>query len=135
MPRRASSSVHPLWTLGAVAAILAVAIAGGYFLYSFVSDPFRTLEPLDISSYLENSNSMQGNVYKLKCVVDNQLQSDTAGRIGRLYSVEADPGGDILPVLVPPSLNDVNIQKGQHFFLKVVVGEKGVLRVEKIQKV
>jgi hypothetical protein len=117
MPRRASSSVNPLWTLGAVIAILAASIAGGYFLYGFVSDPYRTLEPLDVGSYLENSSSMRQNVYKLNCTVDNQLA--WSREAGRLISVETDPGGDILPVLVPAKLNDVNIQKGQRFFLRI----------------
>ena len=133
MPRRASSSVNPLWTLGAVLAIIAASITGGYFLYSFVSDPYRTLKPLDVGSYLENSNSLRQNVYKLDCTVDNQLASSREA--GRLISVEADPGGDILPVLVPARLNDVNIQKGQRFFLRIIVGEKGILQVEDIRKV
>ncbi len=133
MPRRASSSVNPLWTFGAVAVILAASLAGGYFLYSFVSDPYRTLAPLDVGSYLENSNSLRQNVYKLDCTVDNQLASSREA--GRLISVQTDPGGDILPVLVPAKLNDVNIQKGQRFFLRIIVGEKGILQVEDIRKV
>jgi len=133
MSRRASSSVNPLWTFGAVVVILAASLGGGYFLYSFVSDPYRTLTPLDVSSYLENSSSMRQNVYKLDCTVDNQLASSR--QAGRLISVETDPGGDILPVLVPAKLNDVNIQKGQRFFLRIIVGEKGILQVEDIRKV
>jgi len=133
MPRRASSSVNPLWTMGAVIAILAASIAGGYFLYGFVSDPYRTLQPLDVDSYLENSSSMRQNVYKLNCTVDNQLAWSRDA--GRLISVETDPGGEILPVLVPAKLNDVNIQKGQRFFLRIIVGDKGILHVEGIRKV
>ena len=133
MPRRASSSVNPLWTFGAVAAIVIASLAGGYFLYGYVSDPYRTLTPLDVSGYLENSSSLRQNVYKLDCTVDNQLASSREA--GRLISVETDPGGDILPVLVPAKLNNVNIQKGQRFFLRIIVDEKGVLEVEDIRKV
>ena len=101
MPRRASSSVHPLWTLGAVLAILAASLAGGYFLYGYVSDPYRTLTPLDVASYLENSSSMRQNVYKLNCLVDNQLASSREA--GRLISVETDPGGTSFPFSCPRS--------------------------------
>ncbi len=133
MARRASSSVHPLWTLGIVGAILAASIIGGYFLYGFVNDPYRTLEPLDVASYLENSSSMRQNIYKLDCTIDNQLAWSRTE--GRLFSVQANPGGDILPILVPAKLNDVNIQKGQKFFMRIIVGDKGILQVEDIRKV
>ncbi len=133
MPRRASSSVNPAKTAGIVLALLAAAMIGGYFLYSFVSDPYRTVEPLNVASYLEDSNSLRQNVYKLDCTVDNLLSWSRDS--GRLFSVEAIPGGEVLPVLVPAKLNDVNIQKGQRFFLRIFVGDKGILQVEGLRKV
>ncbi len=35
----------------------------------------------------------------------------------------------------PASFNSLNIQKGQRYFFKVEVGEKGILRVQDIRKV
>jgi hypothetical protein len=49
-----------------------------------------------------------------------------------LFAVEA--GGDMLAVLVPPELNQLNIERGQNFVFKLQVAEKGVLRVQEVRK-
>ena len=131
MARRASSSVHPWWVGGVIILILA-GMAGGWALYKNVSDPYRTLTPLDVSAYLDNANSLRGNVYKLNATVDTQLA--WAPLEGRLYSVEVNGRSDILAVLIPAAFNSMNIQKGQHYFFKIEVGEKGVLQVRDIRK-
>lgn len=132
MVRRASSTVHPWWIGGVIVLVLA-AMAGGWALYKNVSDPYRTLTPLDVSAYLDNANSLRGNVYKLNAVVDTQLA--WAPLQGRLYSVEVNGRNDILPVLIPATFNSMNIQKGQHYFFKIEIGDKGVLHVRDIRKV
>ena len=131
MVRRASSSVHPRWVAGIVILVL-LAMAGGWALYKSVSDPYRTLTPLDVGAYLDNANSLRGNVYKLNAVVDTQLS--WAPMKGRLYSVEVNGRSDVLPVLIPATFNSMNIQKGQHYFFKIEVGDKGVLQVRDIRK-
>lgn len=114
--------------------LLAIAaIAGGWALYKNVSDPYRTLTALDVSAYLENANSLRGNTYKLNAIVDTQLA--WSPRQGRLYSVEVDGRKDILPVLIPAPFNSVNVQKGQRYFFKLEVGDKGILLVRDIRKV
>ena len=132
MARRASSSVNPWWVGGVIILVLA-GMAGGWALYKNVSDPYRTLTPLDVSAYLDNANSLRGNVYKLDAMVDTQLA--WAPLEGRLYSVEVNGRNDILAVLIPAAFNSMNIQKGQHYFFKLEVGDKGVLRVRDIRKV
>src|SRR4051812_39627749 len=132
MARRASSSVNPLWVAGVVALVVA-AMAGGWFLYKNVSDPYRTLTALDVPAYLENANSLRGNVYKLQATVDNQLA--WAPAVGRLFSIEANGRTDMLPIMIPAEFNSMNIQKGQRYFFKLEVGDKGVLRVKDIRKV
>ena len=131
MPRRASSSANPLW-IGGVAVLIALAMVGGWLLYRFISDPYRTLSPLDVTVYMQNANSLRGNVYKLNAVVNTQLA--WAPNHGRLYSVDLDSRDDVLPVLIPQSFNSMNIQKGQRYFFKIQVTDKGVLRVQDIRK-
>ena len=129
MARRASSSVHPAW-MALIAVLILAAVAGGYFLFGKASDPYRTLTPLPVQDYLQNSNSLRGNVYKIDATVDQSLQwSPTEGR---LFSV--DVKGDMLPVLVPPQFNSVNIERGQRFFFKIEVGDRGVLRAQDVKK-
>jgi hypothetical protein len=132
MVRRASSSVNPWW-IGGVVVLVAAAMAGGWALYKDVSDPYRTLTSLDVPAYLDNANSLRGNVYKLNATVDTQLA--WAPHEGRLFSVEVEGRSDILPVMIPSSFNSVNIQKGQRYFFKIEVGDKGILRVQDIRKV
>ena len=132
MPRRASSSVKPAW-IALIAALLFVALLGGWALYKKVSDPYRTLTALDVSTYLNNANSLRGNVYKLQGVVGTQLS--WAPLVGRLFSIEVSGGADVVPLMIPAGFNSVNMQKGQRYFFRVEVGEKGILRVQDIRKV
>src|SRR5262245_24779506 len=134
MARRASSSLHPLWIV-AIVVLLGVAFGGGYFLFGRVKDPYRTVAPLEVSIYLENSNSLRGNTYKITGTIVNSLAwSPTAGR---LFSIEVGTGSstDVLPVLIPVGFNHVNIQKGQKFTFKIEVDEKGILKARDLQKV
>jgi hypothetical protein len=133
MPRRASSSTSPVWILAA-AVLLIASVAGGYFLYNNVSDPYRTLSVLDVGSYLENSNSLRGNTYKISGTIANSLSWSPT--VGRLFSVdvESNSGGDVLPLLIPAEFNQVNIQKGQKFNFEIEVGDKGLLKAKGIKK-
>ncbi len=133
MGRRASSSTHPLWII-ALLLLIAVAIMGAYLFFGRVNDPFRTLTLLDVAAYLENSNSLKDNTYKITGTIMNSIawSPDT----GRLFSIEVESGSslDVLPILIPAQLSHVNIQKGQRFFFKVKVDEKGILKVQDLRK-
>lgn len=133
MARRASFSIHPVWVV-AVMLLVVGAISAGYFLVGRVNDPFRTLAPLDISAYLENSNSLRGNSYKVTGSIWNYLASST--KVGRLFSVEVGSVSfpEVVPVLIPAEFNNQNIQKGQHFNFSVEVDEKGILIVKDLKK-
>ena len=130
MARRASSSANPLWFVAAF--LLAVcAIAGGFFVFSRSGDPYRTMTPLPVSSYLENSNSLRGNTYKLDATISQSIEWSPTG--GRLFSV--DVGADVLPVLIPATLNHINLDRGQRYYFKIQVGDKGILTAQDVTKV
>jgi hypothetical protein len=134
MTRRASSAIHPVWII-AVILLIVSAIGIGYFLLGKVNDPYRTLTPLSVTEYLDNSNSLRGNTYKLTGTVWNSLAwSPTAGR---LFSIEVETtgGASVLPLLIPSGFNSVNIQKGQRYIFKIEVDEKGILKVKDLSKV
>jgi len=135
MPRRASSSVHPAWFI-VCAVVLIAAIVGGSLLFGVLRDPYRTLTSLDVSAYLENANSLRGNTYKLDATIDSKLA--WSPNDGSLYSVTVPDQGSAqqpLPLLVPASFNSLNVQKGQHFYIRVEVGEQGVLIARDFKKV
>lgn len=108
-------------------------MAGGYYLYNTAKDPYRTLTQLDAESYLENSNSLRGNTYKLRGTIYASLQWSPSQ--GRLISVDVDDSNARVGLLVPPEFNSINIQKGQKFYFQVEVGDKGILKVKGIIKV
>jgi hypothetical protein len=115
MPRRASSSVHPAWLILCVILLIG-AIVGGVLLFGVLRDPYRTLTPLDVGAYLENSNSLRGNTYKLDATIDSKLVwSPTAGSLYSVNVTDKD-SEQPLPLLVPASFNALNVQKGQHFY-------------------
>jgi hypothetical protein len=119
--------------MAGVVVLVVAAVVGGWVFYKNVSDPYRTLTPLDVSAYLDSADSLRGNVYKLTGTVATQLA--WSPQEGRLYSVEVNDRNDILALLIPATFNSMNIQKGQRYFFKLEVGEKGILRVRDIRKV
>jgi len=129
MARRKKTSIRPLWIFLALVLIV-VAFFGSRFFLTSGSDPFRTIALLDIPSYLENANSLRGNVYKIEGEVSNSLAwSPTAGRL-----IAVDVENDTIPVLVPPEFNSINIQKGQKIIFVLEVDEKGVLKTKNLSK-
>lgn len=134
MARRASSSLSPIW-LGLALLVLLGLSVGGYFAYSAVRDPFRTLTPLDVGSYLENSNSLRGNVYKVDGTIESAL--GWSPTVGRLFSVQlkSADGNDMIAVLVPTEFNHLNIQRGQQFSFRIEVSGNGVLLAQDLRKI
>lgn len=90
----------------------------------------RTMDVLDLPSYVESSNSLRGNVYQLNGVVSESLAWSQAK--GRLIAVEVDDY--IVPVFIAPEFNNVNIQKQQKLVFVVEVDQKGILRAKKVSK-
>ena len=130
--RRARSQVPVGWIAASIALALA-AIGGGSLLFRNVQDPYRTTAQLDPQLYLENANSLRGNTYRIQGTIRNFIKGN---RTGRLFSIELnDTGKSILPILIPESLNSVNIQRGQSFSVRLTVDENGVLHVEELRKV
>ena len=130
--RRASSKLHPGWIVASVVLVIA-AIGGGLTLFKNVQDPYRTTAVLDTRLYLENANSLRGNTYRVTGTIRNFIRGN---RSGRLFSIELeDNGKSVLPILIPESLNKMNIQRGQTFAVRLTVDENGILHVEELRKV
>lgn len=139
MARRANSGIRPLWIIVAFGA-LAVAIAVGVLLQNGGGDPYRTVPALDLGDYLNNANSLRGNVYKLKGQITQSLGYSRAK--GRLFSVTVDDdvaargsnGRDVVPILVPSELGYLNLQKGQRYTFRLEVGAAGILKALDMRK-
>ena len=150
MARRANSKIRPLWIALALGALV-VAIAVGVIVQNTGGEPYRTVPELDMTEYLNNANSLQGNVYKVRGSIAQALGYSRDK--GRLFSVEVSGGnnggsggsgggnnfGDnanvaVLPILVPPSLSYLNLQKGQRYIFRLEVGDGGILKAQDMKK-
>lgn len=131
MARRGKNSVKPLW-IGIALALVVVAFLGSRLFTSSVGDPYRTIPTLDSKAYLDNANSLRGNVYKVEGEIVNSLALSPSE--GRLFSVSVGADSNVLPVLVTKDFNEVNIQKGQKFIFLLEVDDKGILRTKKLTK-
>jgi hypothetical protein len=138
MRSRKKKSQKGAYLLGLV--IILGAATCYFFLSSNVSSSsLRTVEDLNPDIYYEDANSIRGNTYKLDAEIDSFL--GTSPTKGRLFSVNiisnpknADTTHTMLPILVPIQQSNLSIQKGQHYLLKLKVGDDGLLTVEEAYK-
>jgi hypothetical protein len=128
--------------------ILIVLLAGGvYWILARggKEGSLRTVEELDPAIYYVDANSLRGNTYRIDAEIDSALGNSPSR--GRLFSVVLKKAGIesgkdgikggapvIIPVLVPIELGKLTIQKGQHYLMKVKVGDNGLLIVEEARK-
>ena len=133
MPRRASSKIQPIWIVAVVAAAILV-VGLGFVLESQGGDPFRTVAELNLQDYLSDARSLRGNSYKVKGMIYQSL--GYSRNKGRLVSVEVGSGADsnMIPILIPPDLSYLNLQKGQRYVFRLEVGDSGILLAKDMKK-
>lgn len=126
MARRARQGVNPV-QIAIIAGIVAVVGGGLVFALTRTRDSMRSVSELDIAEYIEKGDSMGGTVWRVTGTVDKK-ERWTPDR-GQLLNMSIDQGGliEILPVLVPPDFNDLSINVGDRFTMKVEVGDKILL--------
>jgi len=133
MVRRVHRQAPPfLWP---ALALIFLGLGGvGVFFFQRGGDPYRTVEKLRPGDYLENANSLRGNIYQLEGVITASLGSSPEK--GRLFSLRTSQGEleFPLPILVPPEYRELNLQKGQRYRLKVRVNDNGLMEVEEMTK-
>ncbi len=136
MARRAKSSVNPVHFLAIAGAIALIAI-GGYFILGRKSDSgYAGVTELSVHEYLQNSNALSNNTYRIEGVVEERLDNWRSNE-GRIFSIVVESNGESSPlaVFVPANFNGTNIQRGQRFKFKVTVqAETGVLEVKEMSK-
>lgn len=136
MARRAKSTINPVYFL-AIAGIITIIAVGGYFILGRKSDGgFAKVTDLSAHEYLQNSNALSNNTYRIEGTVEERLDNWRSNE-GRLFNVVVDVNGETVPlgVLVPAKFNGINIQRGQRFkFVVTVQAESGVLEVMELSK-
>lgn len=122
-----------MW-IGIAIIVVAAAVGVAFFKFGQKADPFSSIPSLSMSDYFENANGLQGNSYKIEGTIQNSLFSSKDK--GRLITISVDnsSGGDVIPVLIPPTLNQFEIQRGNRIHVKVTVEKNGLLIVQAIDK-
>ncbi|MFZ4767439.1 MAG: hypothetical protein ACOYMN_21010 [Roseimicrobium sp.] len=138
MARRAKSTFNPTHLLLSIAAVASVALLGYKLLSSGggASGGYVGVVDLSVREYLDNSNALSSNTYRMEGTIDERLDNWRSTQ-GRLFSVLVDDGTDVspVPVFVPAQFNSSNIQRGQRFRFKVTVQSgTGVLEVVDMTK-
>ena len=120
--------------IGGGIAVLVILAVGGAILLDKALDPFRTIEKLKPTDYFENANSLRGNTYQVNGTIAGSL--GWKQNQGRLFALRINSDGKEWPVplWVPSSFQELNLQKGQHYRAKVRVHDSGVLCVEEMSK-
>ena len=145
MPRRASSGVNigQIFAIGGailgfivIAALLIRVIAGDLIGggNSESGRSFSSANELQLSTFLDNANSLRGNIYRVSGKIDQSLKW-TADR-GRLISLDASGSGSsgLVPILIPEQFSSTNIDRGAEFTFIVRVDRGGLLIAEKIDQ-
>ena len=131
MARRGKSS-RLSWGIIIALLLILAAFIGSRLFVTGTSEPFRTVSSLDVRTYLENANSLRGNVYKIEGEVVNSLAWSPSK--GRLIAIKVGKGNEVVPVLVTTTFSHINIQKGQRFIFLLEVDDKGILRTKDMTK-
>jgi hypothetical protein len=128
-PHRANN-----WALWVLSILLAVAIAGGagYFIYKYLEDPYRTLDPFPVDKYMSDYRSLAGAKFRadLKVSADLGWKADT-GRL-MVFTVANDTRPVV--VLIPPKLGGIFFTKGQTYQASLEVGEGGLIYADSCDK-
>ncbi len=141
MPRRASSGISRGQMIGLSAVVLGILVVAFLFMRVMSggifgsSDSKISATELSIADYLENANSLRGNVYQVSGTIEEQLRWTTDN--GRLFSLETANGGESspIPIRVPQEFSTQNIDRGAEFRFVVEVGKDGLLIVKQIEKI
>jgi hypothetical protein len=125
MARRASSSTNPILIVGIVLAVVAL-IFGGRFVLNQKSTAFSDVKPLAVQDLLENGNSLRNNEYLIEGKVDERFfrQNNSASIVS--VRVKSSSGEEVVPVKIPASFNNVNIEREQRYAFKVKFQQGGI---------
>lgn len=93
------------------------------------ADKFAELTPLPVEDYLENANSLSGNVFRITGTVGGKLRYTEAN--GQMIEVEVEHAGRKvdLPVYLPVEFYDRNLNRGDSIDSKVEVRMGGALSI------
>ncbi len=138
---RTTSTVQPkasggsgslaLWIVSSLLILVIVGILG-YFSYKYLSDPYRTLQPFPMDTYLSDYRSMAGVKFKADLKVSAVL--GTPSEMGRLMVFTFQNDNRSLVVLIPPKMDGLYFEKGENYQVSLDVREGGLVYADSCEK-
>jgi len=121
----------PLWIVSGLLIFLMLGILG-YFIYQYLENPYRTLEPFPVDKYLSDYRSLAGAKFKadLKVSADLGWKAET----GRLMVFTTENDSRPIVVLIPPKMGGLFFTKGQNYQASLEVGEGGLIYADSCEK-
>jgi len=129
---RRSRNKGKLWGIIAAVVVIVALLAVLFLLMRPSSGSYRTIPAFPVSEYKEGAANIMGNEYKLSSIINNQLAwSETEGRVMSVFTKE---GNEVLAVHIPQTFQDMNVQRGQAYQMKIKVLQHGALEVLAMEK-
>lgn len=128
MARRASSSLHPGILIGIATAVVVVVIGSKSLVPSLFAkrQPGANVNPLSVEDFKENGNSLRGNEYSIEGTIDEKLRWTTSrGQVVSLR-VKTEKGEEPIGIEIPPSFNNLNIEREQRYSMRIKVRQGGI---------
>lgn len=125
MPRRASSGISPGLLIG-IAAFVVLAFFGGKAMLGRNTSSFADTTTFAVEDFLDNGNSLRGNEYVVEGTIDEKLRWTTDR--GQVVSVKVDSrgGSEFIPIVIPPELSNINIERERRYVFKVRIQQGGI---------
>lgn len=125
MPRRASSGISPGLLIG-IAVFVALAFFGGKAMLGKKTNSFADSTSLAVEDFLDNGNSLRGNEYVVEGTIDEKLRWTTDRGQVVSVKVEAKGGPEFIPIVIPPELSNINIERERRYAFKVRIQQGGI---------
>lgn len=130
-PRVGQGRSWPLWIVSGLLGLVMLGVVG-YFISSYLRDPYRTLEPFPVDKYMSDYRSLAGAKFRgdLKVAADLGWKAD----VGRLMIFTTENDSRPVVVLIPPRLSGIFFTKGQNYRASLEVGEGGLIYADTCEK-
>jgi len=120
-----------IW-IGAAILFLIIGSIGGYFLTSYLTNPYRTLEAFPVEKYLDDYRSLAGSRFKGELRVEADLGWKEG--VGRLMLFSTPSDSRPVAVMIPAGLASIYFTKGQTYLAELEVKEGGLIYANSCQK-
>lgn len=130
MARRSKSKSNHKSNLVVYLIIAAAAVgvlAIGKIMLDKRAQHFSGLSELSVADFKQNANSLSGNEYRLTGKITEKLKWTPDN--GQLISLSVEQGGDShgnIPVMVPPNIDKVNLERGHTYTFKLEINREGL---------